>query len=73
MARKIVVDVPDDMYDALLADKEQTGVPIASQARVALREYFLSKGKKVSSTVGAWGGSRSNEPEHTPSTEQLAS
>lgn len=71
MARKIVVDVPDDMYDALLADKEQTGVPIASQARVALREYFLSKGKKVSSTVGAWGGSRSTDDEQTPTTTAL--
>jgi hypothetical protein len=67
MARKIVVDVPEDMYDALLADKKQTGIPIASQARVALRDYFQSKGKIVSATVGDWGGSReSNDQSQEP-------
>lgn len=66
MARKIVFDVPEDMYQALVADKEQTGIPIANQARIALRDYFAGKGKKVSWKVGQWGGNRDNEPDKQP-------
>lgn len=62
MAKKIVVDVPDDMYDALIAEKERTEVPVASQVRVAIQRHFAKKGKKVSSKVGQWGGERERKP-----------
>lgn len=58
MARKIVVDVTEDMYEALQEVKQTTGVPVASQVRLSLQKTLSKKGKRVSVDVGAWGGDR---------------
>lgn len=62
MAKKIVIDVPDDMYEALKDEKDRTDIPVASQVRVAIQRHLAKKGKKVSSKVGQWGGKRDLEP-----------
>jgi hypothetical protein len=65
MARKIVVDVPDDMYQALVELKSETGVPISNQVRLSLQKSLAKKGKKVSADVGAWGGNRDKPKKQT--------
>ncbi len=65
MARKIVIDVTEEMYVALREEKNTTGVPIASQVRLSLQKSLADKGKRVSIDVGAWGGDRPAKTERT--------
>lgn len=65
MARKIVIDVTEEMYDALQDIKKSTGVPVASQVRLSLQKTLAKKGKQVSIEVGAWGGDRPAKTERT--------
>lgn len=59
MANKIAVNLPDDMYNELQSEAENTGLPLSTIVRLALKERYKGKVKSARMT---WGGKRERVP-----------
>lgn len=60
MANKIAVNLPEDMYKALAEEADNTGLPLSTIVRLALKDRYKGKVKSARMT---WGGKR--EPRNT--------
>ena len=54
---KILVNVPDEMYDELQKESAATRAPIAAIVRMSLEDRYAKLGKRITSRM-QWGGLR---------------
>lgn len=58
---RLVATVTTEIEEAVQQEHEQTGVPISTIVRNALKLYLKEKGTEVKSEV-QWGGKREKQP-----------